>query len=69
MMSYTKKGKPIYALYKGETWLTDGTTREIASWLGRAPHTVRNMSTQPLKNGLMLCYIGRETEIELKSME
>lgn len=36
-----KRKKRIYALYKGETYLFDGTIQQIANRLGISPNTVR----------------------------
>lgn len=32
--------KRIYALYKGDKWITDGTRKEIAEFIGVKPRTI-----------------------------
>ncbi|THA10466.1 hypothetical protein [Rodentibacter pneumotropicus] len=38
--------RQIYAVYRGEENLGDGTAEELAKKLGKRPKTIRNMSSQ-----------------------
>lgn len=61
------KNKDIYALYRGEENLCDGTIKEIADKMGCSPQTIYFYGTNVYKkrskdslNRLCLVYIGKE---------
>lgn len=61
------RNRQIYAVYRGEQNLADGTAEEIATKLGVNPKTIRNWATptQHKKDKgqrLVVVKLGKETE-------
>ena len=59
----------IYALYQGDTWLTDGTKKELADYLGVKERTISFYISpthyKRVKKGYIVIFIGEEYEIKL----
>ncbi|WP_298594804.1 hypothetical protein [uncultured Mitsuokella sp.] len=45
------KDKRVFALYKGDTWLMDGTIEEIAAARGCKPWSIYFLTTPVYKSG------------------
>lgn len=58
----------IYALYKGDKWITDGTRKELADYLGVKERTIYFYSSEVYKkrkkNNFENCYVVIEVEDE-----
>lgn len=71
---YKKQRKRIYALYKGEINICDGTIREIAKKTGKSINCIQCCKS-PSKiaihkeNAMELVFIGYEPEDEIKNKE
>lgn len=58
----------IYALYKGDKWITDGTKKELADYLGVNERTIYFYSSEVYKKrknyDFKNCYLVIEVEDE-----
>lgn len=58
----------IYALYKGDKWITDGTRKELADYLGVNERTIYFYSSEVYKKrknyDFKSCYLVIEVEDE-----
>lgn len=62
-----KKKRKIYALYKGDTNICDGTIKEIAKYLHTTESNVRcwkSRQAQNKGNRYELVYLGTEKELD-----
>lgn len=63
-----KKIKKIYALYKGDNYITDGTIEELAEYLKVKPSTIRFYTTPTykkrmnLENAINVVCIGKDEQ-------
>lgn len=63
-----KKIKKIYALYKGDNYITDGTIEELAEYLKVKPRTIRYYTTPAykkrmnLENAINVVCIGKDEQ-------
>lgn len=63
-----KKNRKVYALYKGDVNICDGTIKEIALFLHTTESNVRCWKSRQAKNKgnrYELVYLGTEEELEL----
>lgn len=68
----TSFGKKIYAAYRGEQWLVDGTVQEIADFL-KIPRRIIEYRCTPTAHqrfkddvdskALLVYFVGRESEL------
>lgn len=68
----TSFGKKIYAAYRGEQWLVDGTIQEIADFL-QVPRRIIKYRCTPTAHqkfkadvdskALLVYFVGRESEL------